>query len=79
MKSHQDAVLVFFAQPERIYWSLTPELETVVIEVSTVQALMLRANPQRWHGAIHLPYICYQGIGPTVTQDFTVTKLAILT
>ena len=25
------------------------------------------------------PYICHQGIGPTVTQDFTVTKLAILT
>ena len=48
-------VLVFLSQPERTYWSLTPQLETIIIEVSTVQALRSRANPQLLHGAIHLP------------------------
>ena len=48
-------VLAFLSQPEQTYQSLTPQLETVIIEVSTVQALRLRANPQLLHGAIHLP------------------------
>ena len=50
-------VLVFLFQPERTYYSLTPQLETVIIEVSTVQVLRLRATPQRLHRAIHLPSI----------------------
>ena len=33
---------------------MTPQLEVVIIEVSTVQALTLRANPQRLHRAKHL-------------------------
>ena len=48
-------VLVFLSQPERTYWSLTPQLETVIIEISTVQVLRSRANPRRLYGAIHLP------------------------
>ena len=32
-----------------------PQLEAVIIEVSTVQVLRLRANPQLLHGAKHLP------------------------
>jgi len=37
---------------------MTPQLETVIIEVSTVQALSLKANPMviRSTG----PYICHQ-------------------
>ena len=48
-------VLAFLSQPERTYWSLTLQFETVIIEVSTVQALGLRANLQQLHGAMHLP------------------------
>ena len=33
---------------------MTPQLEVVTIEVSTVQALTLRAYPQRLHRAKHL-------------------------
>ena len=58
-------------QPERTYWSLTQQLDTVVIEIS-VQVLRLRANPQRLQG----PNICHPMT--MVTQDFKVTKLAIL-
>ena len=39
-------VLAFLSKPERTYGSLTPQLEKVIIEVSTVQALRSRANPQ---------------------------------
>ena len=63
-------VLMFLNQPERTYRSLTQQLDTVVIEIS-VQVLRLRANPQQLQG----PNIC---IEPMVTQDFKVTKLAIL-
>ena len=45
----------FLSEFKRTYQDLTPQLETVFIEVSTVQALRLRANPLRFHGAIHLP------------------------
>ena len=47
-------ILAFKSKPERTYCSLTPQLDTVIIEVSTVQALRARANPQQLHGAIHL-------------------------
>ena len=45
----------FLSQPERFYWSLTPQVEAVIIEVSTVQVLGLRVNPWWLHGAKHLP------------------------
>ena len=59
MKSHKSACAcpIFLSQPERTYWSLTPQLETAVIEVSTVQVLRPKANPQRLHEAKHLPSI----------------------
>ena len=50
-------VLAFLSQSERTYRGLTPQLETVITEVSTVQALRSRANPPQLHGAIHLPSI----------------------
>ena len=37
-------VVVFLSQLERTYWSLTPQLETAISEVSTMQAQRLRAN-----------------------------------
>ena len=56
------------SQPKRIYWSLTPQLETVIIQVSTVQALSLRTNPQLdCTGS----YICYQWIGPMLTLFYS--------
>ena len=48
-------VLAFLSKPERTFCSLTPQLETVIIEIPTVQALRSRANPRRLHGAMHLP------------------------
>lgn len=45
---------------------MTPQFETVAIEVSTVQGQELV------HGNCLGPNICYQQIGPTVTHDFTV-------
>ena len=56
MKSHKSACVspAFLSQSEKIYWSLIPQLETV-IEVPTVQAQRSRANPWRLHVAIHLP------------------------
>ena len=35
------------SQPGRNYGSLTPQLDTVVIEASLVKAVKLRSNPQR--------------------------------
>ena len=49
---------------------LTPQVNTVVIEVSSVKGLSLGGNPMRLYRAKHLPM---------VTQDFTLAKLAILT
>ena len=46
------SVLVFLSQPER---SLTPQVDTVVIEVSSVKALRLRGNLRRLYRAKHLP------------------------
>ena len=43
------------------------QLKTVIVEVFTVQALRLRANPWRLHGAKHF---CHQWIWPTLTQFF---------
>ena len=56
MKSYKSACVspAFLSQSEKIYWSLIPQLETV-IEVPTVQAQRSRANPWRLHVAIHLP------------------------
>ena len=52
MKSHRSACAS--SKPQRTYWSLIPQLETV-IEVSTVQVLRWRVNPWRLHGAKFLP------------------------
>ena len=48
------------------------DVDTVIIEVSSVKELSLRGNPLRLDRAKHLQ-------GPTVTQDFTLAKLGILT
>ena len=48
-------VLAFLSKPERTYWRLTPHLDTVIIEVSSVKALSLRGNPWRLYKAKHLP------------------------
>ena len=48
-------VLACLSQPERTYWSLTPQLDTVIIEESSVKALSLRGNPWRLCRAKHLP------------------------
>ena len=42
------------SKPERTCWSLIPQLDTVVIEISLVKALNLRVNPQRLYRAKHL-------------------------
>ena len=55
--------------------TLTRQLEAVFIEVSMVQLLRLRTNPQ-W---VHEVNVCYPQKWPTVTQDFTMAKVAILT
>ena len=46
--------LAFLSKPERTYGRLTLQLETVLIELSTVQALRLRAHPQQLHRAKYL-------------------------
>ena len=44
-KSHKSAhVWLFFSNPERTSWSLTPQLDTVIIEVSSVKGLI---RPER--------------------------------
>ena len=48
-------VLAFLSKPERTYQSLTPQLDTVIIEVFSVKALRLRGNPWRLYRAKHLP------------------------
>ena len=55
--------------PERTYWSLTPQLDTVV------KTLRLRGNPWRLYRAKHLPS---QNWTYGDTGFFTVAKLAIL-
>ena len=47
-------VLAFLFKPERTYWSWTLQLDTVVIEVSSVKVLRQRGNPRRIYGA-YLP------------------------
>ena len=44
-----------FSKPETTSWSLTPQLDTEIIEVSLVKGLSLRANPLRLYSAKHLP------------------------
>ena len=48
-------VSAFFSQANRAYSTLTRQLEAVIIEVSTVQVLRLRTNPQEVHKANYLP------------------------
>ena len=48
-------VLACLSKPERTYWSLTPQLDTVIIEESSVKVLSLRGNPWRLYRAKHLP------------------------
>jgi len=43
-----------FSKPERTSWSLTPQLDTVIIEVSSVKELSLRDNPLRLYRVKHL-------------------------
>ena len=66
-----------FSKPERTSWSLTPQLDTIIIQVSSVKGLSLRGNPLRLYRAKHLPWIGHTQC--TVTQDFTMAKLTILT
>ena len=60
----------FLSKPERIYWSSTPQLDTVIIEGSPMaeRQSMETIGPNIFHHKI-----------PMVTQNFTVAKLAILT
>ena len=46
----------FFSKPERTSWCLTPQLDTVIIEVS-VKGLSLRVNRLRLYRAKHFPLI----------------------
>ena len=58
MKSHKVYVYVcpmFYSKPERTDWSLTPQLDTVIIGVSSFNALRLRAHPWWFHRTKHLP------------------------
>ena len=48
-------VLACLSKPERTYWSLTPQLGTVIIEESSFKVLSLRCNPWRLYKAKHLP------------------------
>ena len=48
-------ILAFSSKPERTSWSLTPQLDTVIIEVSSVKGLSLRGNALRLCKAKHLP------------------------
>ena len=43
------------SKPERTSKSLTPQLDTVIIEVSSVKGLSLRGNTLRIYWAKHLP------------------------
>ena len=59
MKSHKKCtcisnVLAFLSKPER---SFTPQLDTVVIEVSLVKALRVKGNLWRLYRAKHFPYL----------------------
>ena len=64
-----NAYIIF--QVNRAYSTLTGPLEAVVSRVSKVQLLKLKTNPWQVHEAKYLT--------PTVTQDFTMAKLAVLT
>ena len=61
-----------FSKLERTSWSLTSQLDTVIIEVSSVKGLSLRGNTLRLYSAKHLPLINW-------TYGDTLAKLAILT
>ena len=50
--------------------------DTVVVEESVVEALSLSCNVWRLYTG---PNICHYEMGPIMTQDFTVAKIAILT
>ena len=47
--------LSLFSKLERTSSSLTPQLDTVIIEVSSVKGLSLRGNTLRLYRAKHLP------------------------
>jgi len=44
-----------FSKPGRTSWSLTPQLDTVIIEVSSVKGLSLRGSTFRLYRAKQLP------------------------
>ena len=48
-------ISAFLYQANRAYSTLTKQVEAVMIEVSTVQAPILRTNLQRVHEAKYLP------------------------
>ena len=48
-------VLACLSKPERTYWSLKSQLDTVIIEDSSVKVLSLRGNPWRLYRAKQLP------------------------
>jgi len=54
-KATEGPMFQLFFKPERTLWSLTPQRDTVIIEVSSVKGLSLRGNPLRLYRAKHLP------------------------
>ena len=66
--------LACLSKPERTYWSLTPHLDTVITEFS------YSTKPERYSMETiqGQALICHHEMGPVVTQDLTVSKLAIL-
>ena len=48
-------VLAFVCKLERTSLTLTPQLDTVIVVVSSVKGLNLRVNPLRLYKAKHLP------------------------
>jgi len=54
---------------------LTPQLDTVIIQVSSVKELSLRQYTRTIQGQT----FAINKIGPMVMQDFTLAKLASLT
>ena len=48
-------ISAFLSQANRAYSTLARQLEAVIIEVSTLQALRLKTNPWRVHEVKYLP------------------------
>ena len=69
--SYLPTILAFHHEPDKIYSSLTVQLEAAIIEVPTLQALRLRTKLWRLHGPNML-------LSTKLTQDLSMAKLTIL-